>query len=94
LAGNRKGKWVQIVGVALNGKYFWVGEPPTEYLYLGASCKIPDAQNVVLVAQSTLLCKGALFRPPRQEFSPFRHSSTEVSSLPVFGLAAVAVGAP
>jgi len=59
-----------------------------------ASCKIPDAQNVVLVAQSTLLCKGALFRPPRQEFSPFRHSSTEVSSLPVFGLAAVAVGAP
>ena len=59
-----------------------------------ASCKIPDAQNVVLVAQSTLLCKGALFRPPRQEFSPFRHTSTEVSSLPVFGLAAVAVGAP
>ena len=33
--GDRKGKWVQIVGVAQNGKYFWVGEPPTEYLYLG-----------------------------------------------------------
>jgi predicted permease len=44
------GPWVEIVGVAKTSKYLWIGEPPTEYLYL------PLAQhpqpNMTLVAQS------------------------------------------
>ena len=27
------GPWVQVVGVAKNSKYFWIGEPPNEFLY-------------------------------------------------------------
>ncbi|HTQ56131.1 MAG TPA: FtsX-like permease family protein [Bryobacteraceae bacterium] len=48
--GGRDGKWVQIVGIAQNGKYLWVGEPPTEYLYL-AMTERPRAR-MTLVARS------------------------------------------
>jgi predicted permease len=45
-----KGPWVEIVGVAKTGKYLWIGEAPTEFLYL------PLAQHprsrMILVAQS------------------------------------------
>jgi predicted permease len=45
-----KGPWVEIVGVAKNAKYLWVGEAPTGFLYL------PLAQHpsprLTLVAQS------------------------------------------
>ena len=44
------GPWVEIVGVAKTSKYLWIGEPPTEFLYL------PLAQhpqpNMTLVVQS------------------------------------------
>ncbi len=47
---NQKGPWVEIVGVAKQGKYLWLGEAPTEFLYL------PLAQNpkpsLTLMAQS------------------------------------------
>jgi len=29
-----KGPWVQIVGVTKTGKYVWIAEPPTDFLYL------------------------------------------------------------
>jgi hypothetical protein len=42
--------WVQIVGVAKTGKYLWIAEPPTEFLYL------PFRQNqrsrMILVSES------------------------------------------
>jgi putative ABC transport system permease protein len=47
---DNKGPLVEIVGIARNAKYLWVGEPPTPYLYL------PLAQHpkpaMTLVAQS------------------------------------------
>jgi len=47
---DNKGPWVEIVGIAKNGKYIWLGEGPTPYLYL------PLAQHpqprMTLVAQS------------------------------------------
>jgi putative ABC transport system permease protein len=46
-----KGPWVQIVGVAKTGKYLWIGEPPTEYVYL------PLAQN--FQPKMTLLVESA-----------------------------------
>jgi putative ABC transport system permease protein len=60
--GDRKGKWVQIVGVAQSGKYFWVGEPPTEYLYLALN-EYP-AGRMTLVSQS-LGEAGSLAEPIR-----------------------------
>jgi predicted permease len=44
------GPWVEIVGVAKTGKYLWIGEPPTEYLYLPLA-QHPQS-NMTLVAQS------------------------------------------
>jgi predicted permease len=42
--------WVQVVGVAKTGKYLWIAEPPTEFLYL------PFRQNqrsrMILVSES------------------------------------------
>jgi putative ABC transport system permease protein len=61
--GDRKGKWVQVVGVAQNGKYFWVGEPPTEYLYLGLN-EYP-AGRMTLVSRS-LGEAGSLAEPIRE----------------------------
>ena len=47
---NPNSPWVQIVGVTKTGKYLWIAEPPTEFLYL------PYRQNLrsqmVLVSQS------------------------------------------
>jgi len=44
------GPWVEIVGIAKTSKYLWIGEPPTDFLYL------PLAQHptprLTLVAQS------------------------------------------
>jgi macrolide transport system ATP-binding/permease protein len=44
------GPWVEIVGVAKTGKYLWIGEPPTEYLYLPLA-QHPQS-NMALVVQS------------------------------------------
>ena len=54
---------MQIVGVALNGKYFWVGEPPTEYLYLGLN-EYPTGR-LTLVSQS-IGDSGSLAEPIRE----------------------------
>jgi len=60
---NQKGPWVEIVGVAKQGKYLWIGEPPTEFLYF------PLAQNpkssMTLMAES-LGASAALAEPLRQ----------------------------
>ncbi len=48
---NPQGEWVQIVGLAKTGKYIFITEPPTEFLYL------PLSQNpttrLTLLVQST-----------------------------------------
>lgn len=47
---NPNSPWVEIVGVAKTGKYLWIAEPPTEFLYL------PYRQNqrsrMILVSES------------------------------------------
>jgi predicted permease len=48
--GDRNGNWVQIVGIAKTGKYIWVAEPPTEYMYLALD-ELPRAR-MTLVARS------------------------------------------
>jgi len=49
-ARNPNSPWVQIVGITRTGKYLWIAEPPTEFLYL------PYRQNqksqMVLVSES------------------------------------------
>ncbi|HLM98077.1 MAG TPA: ABC transporter permease [Bryobacteraceae bacterium] len=47
---NQNGPWVEIVGVAKQGKYFWVGEPPSEFLYFPLAQK-PEPR-MTLVAES------------------------------------------
>jgi putative ABC transport system permease protein len=44
---DRKGPWVEIVGVAKTIKYLWIGEPPTEYLYVPLS-QHPQRQMTLL----------------------------------------------
>jgi putative ABC transport system permease protein len=44
------GPWVEIVGVAKTGKYLWIAEPPTEYLYL--PYRQSQRSRMVLVAES------------------------------------------
>jgi predicted permease len=58
-----KGPWVQIVGLTKTGKYLWIAEPPTEYVYL------PLAQH--FEAKMTLLAEStgdptALVQPLRE----------------------------
>lgn len=49
---NRNGKWVEIVGVARNGKYLFISEPPDiEYVYF-ALAQHPKAQ-MTLMAESS-----------------------------------------
>jgi predicted permease len=48
--GGANGPWVEIVGVAKTAKYLWIGEPPTEFLYLPLA-QHPSSQ-MTLVAQS------------------------------------------
>ncbi len=47
---NPSSPWVEIVGIAKTGKYLWIAEPPTEFLYL------PYRQNrrpgMILVSES------------------------------------------
>jgi macrolide transport system ATP-binding/permease protein len=55
--------WVEIVGIAKTGKYIWIAEPPTDYIYL------PRRQNprsrMVLLAQSASQA-AALAAPLRE----------------------------
>jgi|HubBroStandDraft_1064217.scaffolds.fasta_scaffold01030_14 predicted permease len=45
-----KGPWVEVVGVAKTSKYLWIGEPPTEFLYLPLAQR-PNSY-MTLVAES------------------------------------------
>lgn len=47
---NSNGPWVEIVGVAKQGKYLWIGEPPTEFLYFPLAQK-PEPR-MTLIAES------------------------------------------
>ncbi len=47
---NSRGPWVEIVGVAKTSKYYWIAEPPSEFVYL------PERQDprahMILLAES------------------------------------------
>ncbi len=48
--GNASGPLIQIVGIAKQGKYLWIGEPPSDFLYLPFS---QNQQNTMtLIAES------------------------------------------
>jgi len=47
---DRKGPWVEIVGVAKTIKYLWIGERPTEFVYLPLSQH--PKQQMTLLAES------------------------------------------
>jgi len=49
--GNEQGPWVEVVGVARNSKYFWLGEPPNEFLYLPYTQQ--PLQRMTLLTQTT-----------------------------------------
>jgi predicted permease len=48
---NRNGKWVEIVGLAKNGKYLFISEPPVEYVYFPLAQR-PKTQ-MTLMAESS-----------------------------------------
>jgi predicted permease len=45
---DQPGRWLQIVGVVADGKYNWVGEAPTPFLYLSEQ-QMPSGRATVLV---------------------------------------------
>ncbi len=47
---NPNSPWVQIVGITKTGKYIWIAEPPTEFLYL--PYRQDPKSRMVLVAES------------------------------------------
>ena len=47
---DRNGPWVEIVGVTATGKYDWIGESPTEYLYLPLAQR--PRPTITLLAES------------------------------------------
>ena len=61
--GDQKGKWVQVVGVAKNGKYLWVGESPTEFVYLALNDY--PSERMALVVQS-FADSGSVAEPIRE----------------------------
>jgi predicted permease len=75
--GNSSGPYYEVVGVAQDGKYLFLGEPPTEYLFL------PHAQNyegkMTLIARSSGE-PGNLGEVMRQEVSNIDNE------LPVYGV--------
>ncbi len=48
---NAKGPWVEIVGVAKNSRYLFVGEPPTDFVYF--PYRQHPMQRMILMAEST-----------------------------------------
>jgi macrolide transport system ATP-binding/permease protein len=48
---NAAGPWVEIVGVARNSRYLFIGEPPTDFVYF--PYRQHPAQRMILMAQST-----------------------------------------
>jgi predicted permease len=48
---NRNGPWVEIVGVAKNGKYMFISEPPLEYVYFPLA-QHPKVQMTLLAESS------------------------------------------
>jgi len=53
---NRNGKWVEIVGLAKNGKYLFISEPPIEYVYFPLLQR-PQTQ-MTLMAESSADATG------------------------------------
>ncbi len=47
---NPNSPWVEIVGIAKTGKYIWIAEPPTEFLYL--PYRQDPRSRMILVSQS------------------------------------------
>jgi predicted permease len=45
---NQNGPLVQIVGITKNAKYYWIGEPPVEYIYLPFTQR-PQARMTLIV---------------------------------------------
>ena len=60
---DRNGPWVEIVGVAKNGKYVFISEEPTEFVYLPERQDPPAA--MILIAESS--ADSASLIPPLRE---------------------------
>ncbi len=72
---NQKGPWVEIVGIAKQGKYLWLGEAPTEFLYL------PLAQN----PKPTMTLMAESFGDPAALAAPLREVVRSLdANLPVY----------
>jgi len=75
--GNSKSPYYEVVGVAEDGKYFLLGEPPTEYLFL------PHLQNYE--GKMTFIARTA--GPPEQLGEPIRQEIAALDNeLPVSGI--------
>lgn len=72
---NQKGPWVEIVGIVKQGKYLWLGEAPTEFLYL------PLAQN----PKPTMTLMAESFGDPAALAAPLREVVRSLdANLPVY----------
>ncbi len=60
---NQKGEWVQVVGVAKQGKYLWLGEAPVDFVYFALTQR--PQTRMTLVAES-LGDPAALAAPLRE----------------------------
>jgi putative ABC transport system permease protein len=74
---NQNGVFAEIVGVAANAKYTWIGEGPTEFIYL------PDAQSAA--SERTLLIRSSA--NPAALARPLRETIRSIDpNMPVFGV--------
>ena len=53
---DRNGPWVEIVGVAKNGKYVFISEEPTEFVYLPER-QDPPAAMIFSLARTPASCR-------------------------------------
>ena len=75
--GGERNPYLEVVGVARDGKYFLLGEPPTEYLF------VPHSQNYD--GKMTLIARTS--GPPENLAEPIRQEVASLDSeLPVYGV--------
>jgi predicted permease len=75
--GSERNPYLEVVGVAKDGKYFLLGEPPTEYLF------VPHSQNYD--GKMTLIARTS--RQPENLAETLRQEVANIDSeLPVYGV--------
>jgi predicted permease len=70
LVGREGQPWAEVVGVAANNKYNWIGEPPTPWLYLAQRQDLGSRSTLLLASSGDAAALASSLRSIVQEIDP------------------------